>query len=71
MLPVASVPTIVAPTAVKVPVDPIANPETLDVPAFSAKINFPSGVIALQQVAAPKVGTLVLIAVSVPFAATK
>lgn len=70
VLPLGLMPTIVLATGVNIPVALIANPEIVDVPAFEVYARLPFGVIALQQVAAPNVGTLVLIGDRVPFAAT-
>jgi hypothetical protein len=53
-----------------VPVALIEKPEIEEVPALETFTKRPSGVIAFQQLAAPRVGTLALIAVTVPCAAT-
>src|SRR5690349_4597004 len=63
-------PTTVPASGVSVPSPAIAKPEIVEDPAFDTYTNLPSGVIAFQQFAAPNVGTLALIAVSVPLAST-
>jgi hypothetical protein len=51
---------------VSIPVMPIAKPEILAEAEFPVYTKRPSGVIAFQQLAAPSVGTLALIAERVP-----
>ena len=70
VLPLGLVPTIVPARGVSDPLTPIANPEIVDVAEFEVYTKLPFGDTALQQVAAPNVGTLVLIGDSVPLAAT-
>jgi hypothetical protein len=49
----------------------MVKPEMVEVPAFEVWTHLPLGVTAFQQVAASRVGTLVLIGVRVPFEATE
>ena len=50
------VPTLVRSMGVSDPFLAITNPEIDDVPALDTYTNFPSGVIAFQQLAVPRVG---------------
>ena len=59
--PVGFTPTTVPGSDVSVPAVPIANPAMVDEPALDAYTNSPFGVMAFQQLALPRVGTLVLI----------
>lgn len=70
MAPEGFAPTTVPAIGVNVPVALIAKPEIVADPAFDTYTNRPSGVTAFQQFAAPNVGTLALIAESVPLACT-
>jgi hypothetical protein len=71
VLPVGLVPTIVPGKAVRVPVEPMAKPETVALPAFDVYRKRPSGVTTCQQVAAPRVGTLLLMGERLPLACTQ
>src|ERR1700722_3233049 len=53
-------------SAVSVPPWPMAKPDIEPDPAFETYTNRPSGVRTFQQLADPRVGTLLLIGVSVP-----
>src|ERR1700727_641575 len=64
-LPCGLLPTMVLPIGVSVPCVPIENPAIFELPAFEAYTKLLLGVMAFQQLAAPKVGTLWLTAVSV------
>src|SRR5271165_2381508 len=61
---------LVARSRLKLPAGkaPTTNPEIFADAVFEVNRNFPFGVTLIQQVAAPSVGTLVLMAVYAPFA---
>ena len=70
VLPAGLVPTTVPLSGVKAPVAAIAKPEMVEEAAFDVYANFPSGVIAFQQLASPRAGTSVLMGDSFPSAPT-
>jgi len=70
MLPLGFVPTTVPETGVKAPPALRAKPEMVEDAEFEVYTNWPLGVTTSQHVAAPRVGTLVLMGVSVPLLTT-
>ena len=70
MLPLGFVPTKVPETGVNDPLALRAKPEMVEDAEFEVYTNWPLGVTASQHVAAPRVGTLALMGVSVPLLTT-
>jgi hypothetical protein len=65
------IPSTVPGKGVNAPVAFIAKPEIVDEAEFAVYTKRPSGVTSYQQVAAPNVGTLVLMGVITPLASTE